>query len=108
MNLEESQRVLEGAEESFGAIPVFLFSLLNGVVFPKTVLMDLEKKAEIARQARDSQVEQTQEQQSFEKVIASQQREITRLEAKLLGVQKKYTRDTEALKKHVKALQKQQ
>lgn len=106
LTLEESQKVLAGTEASFGAIPTFLFSLLNGVVFPKQVLDELEKKAKLEREQREAAQEENKEQESFEKVIASQKREIARLEAKLLGVQKKYTKDTEMLKNQIKTLQK--
>ena len=38
------KRVLEGAPEAFGAIPTFLFSVLNGVVFPESVLERLRRR----------------------------------------------------------------
>lgn len=106
LTLEESQKVLEGAVDSFGAIPTFIFSLLNGVVFPQSVLDELGTLAEAERKQRDSKVNENQEEQNTQKVIASQKREIARFESKILGVQKKYARDTEALKKQIKALQK--
>ncbi|MGB7978439.1 MAG: hypothetical protein WCF19_04680 [Chlamydiales bacterium] len=102
---EESRRILDGAAESFGAIPTFIFSLLNGVVFPQSILDELQKGAEAERALLERRAESNIEQQSLEKVIASHQREVGRLNDKILGVQKKYERDTEALKKQIKGLQ---
>ncbi len=106
LTVEESQKVLDGAAEAYGAIPTFLFSLLNGVVFPEAVLERLRKAAEIAKAAQAKQEEANTQQQSLEKVLAAHQREIARLNERIAGVQKKYTADTEALKKQIKALQK--
>lgn len=106
LTVEQSQKILDGASEKFGAIPTFLFSLLNGVVFPEPVLEKLRKAAEVEKAAQEKQEEFNAAQQSLEKVIATHQREIARLNDKIAGVQKKYTTDTEALKKQIKALQK--
>jgi hypothetical protein len=103
---EESARILDGAAESFGAIPTFIFSLLNGVVFPKTVLDRLRKDADVARVAREKQAKTDAEQESLDKILAAHQREVARLHDKINGVQKKYDKDTEALKKQIKTLQK--
>lgn len=105
LTTEESEKVLEGAAEKFGAIPTFLFSLLNGVVFSETVLEKLRQAAEKEKAAQEKEEAAGVQQQSLEKVIAAHQREIARLNDKIAGVQKKYTSDTEALKKQIKALQ---
>lgn len=102
---EESFRVLEGAAESFGAIETFLFSQLNGVVFPPSILDRLRKEAEAEKVIQEKNAETNAEQQSLEKVIAAHQREINRLNDRVNGVQKKYEKDTEALKKQIKTLQ---
>jgi hypothetical protein len=103
---EESSRILDGAAESHGAIPTFIFSLLNGVVFPQTVLDRLRKAAEVEKVAREKKAVRDAEQESLEKILAAHQREVARLQDKINGVQKKYEKDTEALKKQIKALQK--
>lgn len=103
---EESHRILSGAAESYGAIPTFLFSLLNGVVFPQPVLEQLRKAAEVEKVALEKKAKSDAEQESLEKIIAAHQREIARLNDKITGVQKKYEKDTEALKKQIKVLQK--
>ena len=46
LSAEESEEILEGAGEVFGAVDVYLFSVLNGVVFPKAVLERLRRAAE--------------------------------------------------------------
>ncbi|MBU6383837.1 MAG: hypothetical protein KGR16_05935 [Verrucomicrobia bacterium] len=103
---EQSQEILKGTVERFGAIPVFLFVILNGVVFPESVRMDLLKMAESAKIEQEQQGAEADERESLEKLLAAKERDIARLHDKLLGVQKKYERDTEALKKQIKALQK--
>lgn len=102
----ESQAVLAGAIESFGAIPTFLFAMLNGVVFPEPVLEGLRKLAEKEKQDIKKGETLDCEEKNIQKIIAAHAREVARLNAKLEGVQKKYTRDTEALKKQIRALQK--
>lgn len=109
LTAEQSEQILQGAAESFGAIPVFLFTVLNGVVFPETVLDKLCKAAEVEKSIQLSEQKNESEKQNLEQVIARHQRETARLhdkyESRLAGVQKKYTTDTEALKKQIRSLQ---
>jgi len=107
----ESEEILKGAVESFGAATVYLFSVLNQVVFPAVVLDKLRAAAENEKasgQAAQATAEQTSD---LNKLIDRHQREMTRLhekyEQKVSGVLKKYTTDVEALKSQVRALQKQ-
>ncbi len=106
---EQSNQMLKGAVESFGAIPVFLFSVLNGVVFPDSVRQRLRQMADVEKSTQVSEQKSDSEKQNFEQVIARLQREMARLnekyESRLAGVQKKYETDTEALKKQIRALQ---
>lgn len=106
---EESEAVLKGAIEAFGAKQVYFFSLLNGVVFPPAVLERLKKSAEAEHASKQTQEQTESEEKELAKIRERHQREIARLtdkyEQKLSGVQKKYTVDTEALKKQVRALQ---
>jgi len=108
---EESAKILKGAPESFGAINTFLFSVLNGVVFPEKVLLVLRKMAESERAAQKSEEIALEEKLSLEQAVQRHQREMNRMqekyESRLAGVQKKYAADTEALKKQIRALQKQ-
>src|SRR5579872_7098691 len=106
---EQSKEVLKGAVEFFGAISVFLFAVLNGVVFPESVKQNLKQLAEKERTAVLSEQKNDAEKQNLEQIIARHQREMTRLnekyESRLAGVQKKYATDTEALKKQIRSLQ---
>jgi len=102
---EQSKTILEGAADAFGAVETFLFSMLNRVAFPQKVLDTLQKEALEAKRANARAAEQAAEQQTLEKILASHQREVSRLNDKIAGVQKKYTIDTEALKKQIRALQ---
>jgi hypothetical protein len=104
---EESNKILEGAVERFGALPCYLFSVLNGVVFPEAVLTglrDLAEKEEAEKKA--GEVGKAKEQS-----VESYVQEIARLhkkhEERLSGVMKKYVTEVEALKKQIRSLQKQ-
>jgi hypothetical protein len=105
LNETEGEQILAGANESFGAIPVFLFSLLNGVVFPESTLNRLRQEAEKEKATLEKSKASDIEQESLEKILAAHKREIARQNDKILGAQKKYERDTEALKKQIKILQ---
>lgn len=101
----EANQILEGSER-FGAIEVFLFVVLNAVVFPQGVIDALRQKAEGERKRLSEQLKKEEEGKEEAKTIAALEREITRLHDKILGVQKKYAADTESLKKQIKTLQK--
>jgi hypothetical protein len=105
LTVKQSERVLDGAFENFGAIDTFLFALLNGVVFPEEIKTRLSKAAEAEKEALLKEEQEHVEHTNLEKILASHQREVTRLHDKIAGVQKKYTTDTEGLKKQIKALQ---
>ena len=111
LSLEESSMILKGAVERFGAKPVYFFSVLNNVVFPNEVLMQLRKLASEAHDLMHAQERSASEQLELGKVKEHYEREMARLkekyEARLEGVLKRYTIDTEALKKQVRALQRQ-
>ena len=84
---------------------------MNGVVFPEKVLLVLRKMAESERAAQKSEEIALEEKLSLEQAVQRHQREMNRMqekyESRLAGVQKKYAADTEALKKQIRALQKQ-
>ncbi len=103
---EESGRVLGGVEGKFNLASVYLFSVLNGVVFPKTVLEQLEKKARAEEEELKVEAAKRLEEQGYVAKIEQLEREVARFESRLSGVQKKYTTDVEALKKQIRALQK--
>jgi hypothetical protein len=107
---EESQQVLQGTE-SFGEISVYLFSALNGVVFPSAVFEALRISALAAKERQEAESVSDNRKETLEQIIEHQQRELSRLqekyESKVSGVLRKYQMDMEALKKQIRALQKQ-
>jgi polyhydroxyalkanoate synthesis regulator phasin len=104
----QSDYILDGAVERFGAIDLYLFSLLNGVAFPPSVLERLRADAEVAKASLDQPQVKSE---TVEEVMARLQKEQAKWEEKyenkISGVMKKYTTDVEALKKQVRSLQQQ-
>ncbi len=107
LTVEQSEEILKGA--SFDAVPIYLFSMLNGVVFPETILGRLRKNAETEAASQKQEEASAAEKQTLEQTVARYERDIARLhekyESRLAGVQKKYTTDVEALKKQIRILQ---
>ena len=110
LNEEQSKQVLEGAAASFGALPVYIFTILNGVVFPSPVLELLRSKAEQEQASQAEKREEVEKTEGLEQALERCKSELGRLEKKyeekLAGVMKKYTTDVEALKNQVRSLQK--
>ena len=108
---EESEKVLEGAISSFGALNVYLFSVLNGVVFPESVFQSLREAALKEEAAQQKEAAAADERQTVEQMKEKFAREIARVqekcEGKIAGVLKKYATEVEALKKQIRSLQKQ-
>jgi hypothetical protein len=111
LNVGQSEQILKGAVETFGAKPVYFFSVLNQVVFPASIFDRLKSAAEAETASQEKEEAVATQTQDFSKLVERHQREIQRLnekyEQKVAGVLKKYTLDTEALKKQIRALQKQ-
>jgi hypothetical protein len=107
----QSEQILAGAPEAFGALQVYLFSYLNGVVFPEKVFAHLRALAEKEERERQVKLQQEEESQSMAEALESAKRECLLLqqkyEAKMAGLMKKYTTDVEALKKQIRSLQQQ-
>lgn len=108
---EQSEQVLEGAIACFGAVPTYLFSVLNRVVFPKIVFDRLRAEAEKEDSMKKGQVEEREEAERAADLKVRYEREVVRMqekfESKISGIMKKYSADVEALKKQIRALQKQ-
>lgn len=106
---KQSAKILQGALESLGAVPVFLFSILNGVVFPASIIQSLRAAAEKEKALSQKQEIADAEKLALEQIVAQHQREMARLqekyESRVAGIQKKYATDTEALKKQIRSLQ---
>ncbi len=107
---EESKTVLEGTD-AFNPVDLYLFSILNGVVFPETVLETLRNGAIEGKAKADEAEAMLAKKEGLEQIIERQQREISRLqekcESKVEGVLRKYTTDMEALKRQIRSLQQQ-
>ena len=105
----QSEHILGGSLAAFGALPTYVFSVLNGVVFPENVMMRLRKIAETEETAKKASAAETLQKESLEQMAERHQAEIERLtrkyEDKLAGAAKKHATDVEALKKQVRALQ---
>lgn len=106
---QAAHSLMEHAISEFGAHKTYLFSVINSVVFPKTVYDQLRHRAlqEEVEEAKETKLEQerlslTSMQQFYE---AQMSRLIDKYEKKLLGMQKKYIQDIDALKKQVASLQ---
>lgn len=108
LTLEQSERLLA----SLGSIPateLYLFSRLNGVVFPEAVFEKLETAAEKESEVAKAAAAKESAEESMEKELERLRRDANRLkekfEDKLAGVQRKYQTDIDALKKQVRSLQ---
>lgn len=108
LSAEQADALEKEAFKEFGARKTYIFSQLNGVAFSKDHLKkmagaSIKERAESAKNAV-----QEAEARSLEEMKAAHAREIARLtdkyEKKLLGVQKKYAQDVEALKKQLSNL----
>jgi polyhydroxyalkanoate synthesis regulator phasin len=110
LSLPQSETIVKGSIQNFGAYSTYLFAVINSVVFPKDVFTSLEKEAKKAMKKEAEEKKQQEEAKSFALTQQSFQDQIARLtdkyEKKLLGLQKKYTQDVESLKKQVATLQK--
>ena len=108
---EQSEKILIGAVDAFGALPTYIFSVLNGVVFPEAVFKRLRNLAEKEEASKEAEEKVAQEQLSLAQLTERYTRDIARLnekyESKVSGVLKKYTIEVEALKKQIRSLQKQ-
>lgn len=111
-NLDDSQseKVLAGAPEKFGSLPVYLFVVLNGVVLSSSTVESLRQRAESEEKKRQATESESARQATLEEIIENQKNEMIRIEKKyeekLAGVIRKHSTDVEALKKQIRALQK--
>jgi hypothetical protein len=104
----QAEQVLEGAQV-FGALNVYLFARINGVVFPEATFKRLEAAAVSEQESEKAIQEKESAQESLERELDRYKREASRMKEKyddkLAGVQRKYQTDTEALKKQIRSLQ---
>lgn len=108
--LPQSEALAQAAVEQFGATSTYLFSILNSVVFPQEVFTRLEQQSR-DEEASAKRIEKQEAEEKKERDLKTHyEQQIARLtdkyEKKLQGLQKKYTIDTEQLKKQISQLHK--
>lgn len=105
---EQAEALEKEAVKAFGARKTYIFSQLNGVAFSQDHLKKMATAASKERKETAENAVQAAEARSLEEMKAAHTLEIARLtdkyEKKLLGVQKKYATDVEALKKQLSNL----
>lgn len=101
--------IMEDAVSHFGAVSTYLFSVINSVVFPATVLEQLKHRAKDEAFKAETHQQEQSEQLSRAGLIQKHEEQIGRLtdkyEKKLSGLEKKYFTDTVLLKKQIASLQ---
>ncbi len=105
LDLPFAESLANGSIEQFGVLDTYLFSVLNSVVFPKSLFDELLIKAkhEACEEPKKKPAHTQSSPEHHERELNKLQ---TKYEKKLLGFQKKYDRDIGALKKQVAMLQK--
>ncbi len=105
----QSEQILAGSVESFGALPVYLFTILNGVVISPRVLQSLKEAAEKEETRQKEEAEEAKRSENLEQLLERQKNEILRAEKKyedkLAGVMKKHAIDVASLKNQIRSLQ---
>ncbi len=107
--LEQATILADASTNQFGAVPTYLFAVLNSVVFPKETFDHLHHQAKASHQQIVNEMITEQEKMNVESISKAYEREMARLtdkyEKKLAGMQKKYQLDVDHLKKQVAILQ---
>lgn len=100
-----AKKIIGGAVESFGATNTYLFSVINSVAFSKE---DFEKLLQDSRKEKITNKENAEKEaeiKSFDDMKRNFEQMLVRIEdkyeKKLEGLQRKYIRDTDMLKKQV-------
>lgn len=111
LTVEQGRSIQERARGHFDAEAIYLFSVVNGVVFDASVMEELREEALKLLSKRDESQVQDDQQKSWEKKIQDSEMQIARLtdryEKKLAGWERKYDQDIAALKKQIAQLQRQ-
>lgn len=105
------QNIKKNAIAEFGAIPTYIFSIINTVVFSEEALKKLRHEAQLEQTEAKKEFAEKQEAQNWEKKVQNLESQLARIEdryeKKLAGLERKYERDVGALKKQVANLQRQ-
>lgn len=96
--------------EAHGAVDAYIFAVLNSVAFKEKQFQTLKQAAEEELKCVSESQKVEQEKETGEALIRKHQIELSRMEdkyeKKLLGLQRKYLTDVEALKKQIATLHK--
>jgi hypothetical protein len=110
LEANQSRSIVAGALEEHDPLPIYLFCVLNSVVFPPEVFEELRQTAEQHFAAEKAEEKVLGEQMSLESLQRFYEQKIARLvdkyEKKLAALQKKSLLDTESFKKQLALLQK--
>lgn len=110
LDTEVSKKIMADSTKFFGSQKTYFFSIFNSVVFPKEIYDELRESAEKERDQVKQQEEAEQEQLDWAAKEKAYEQQISRLhdkfEKKFSGLERKYLKDTETLKKQVSTLQK--
>lgn len=105
LNDDVARSLLDRSLQEFGPSKVYIFSVFNSVVFPKELYDELKELAEKETCAIREEEKQIDEAKTVQAMTNRHTREmkamIDRYEKKLLGLQKKYLKDVETLKKQI-------
>ncbi len=108
---DQSGPIMKEAAAKFGALPTYLFSVLNGVVFSEAIFENLRKMAQSEESQNREAEKRLEEAKTIDEMKERHERELGRLtekyQGKIAGVMKKYTTEVEALKNQIRSLQKQ-
>ena len=106
---EQSNGLIEEGVAEFGPNSMYIFSVLNSVVFPESCFELLKKQSQKTQSDEKTLHESLDEQASLDKMKKNHERELARItdkfEKKLSGLQKKYLIDVETFKKQIAQLQ---
>lgn len=105
IELPKAQEMVSKSVAQFGPVDVYLFSVLNAVVFPEVVFNDLKKQAIESWQKNASTKSGHNESQKATANSVELARLTEKYEKKLSDLQAKYHRDTQNLKKQIANLQ---
>ncbi len=109
IDTEVATEIAEKSKVQFGAKNSYIFTVINSVAFPKSVIDDLQKQATDETETAQKMRKELQTIESQEALIKGYETKIQRLtdryEKKLAGLQLKYKVDTDKLKNQVANLQ---
>lgn len=109
LSQDQSLDIVQQSSQQFGVVNTYIFSVFNEVAFTDTVFEQLKQKAEQTTNQIEAEQIEHEALHTVEALKKRHAREIStltdRVEKKMLGLQKKYINDVDALKKQIIFLQ---